>query len=287
MLNLYYIIPSSLVLGATYLFVNKKNKNPEEKPIDKKKLDLLKKKFNIKSTEKTTNKPNITSSIDSETKQFLEENKNINTKNNKIIHPKIDIIPLPNNCLSSNIQIENVPAKLIKKLQNNSNINDFNIYNIVCAFLNSKIIFNKLFTNNSGENIINSIDSFISNYKNIINNDHNGYNIFLKLSDDFGAEKYICMKKNTLIKINKPDDYKLLNEIIQKEKIFLLSDKKKYYVSIGDYLISNINKNQIKNIFFNKLDISDPKIASNYELFCKYNKITIIYWISTKIVNDS
>ena len=291
MLNLYYIIPSSLVLGATYLFVNNKNKKPEEKPIDKKKLDLLKKKFNIKSTEKTTNKPNITSSIDSETKQFLEENKNINininTKTNKIIPPKIDIIPLPNNCLSSNIQIENVPAKLIKKLQNNLNINDFNIYNIVCAFLNSKIIFNKLFTNNSGKNIINSIDSFISNYKNIIYNDHNGYNIFLKLSDDFGAEKYICMKKNTLIKINKPDDYKLLNEIIQKEKIFLLSDKKKYYVAKGDYLISNINKNQIKNIFFNKLDISDPKISSNYELFCKYNKITIIYWISTKIVNDN
>ena len=94
-------------------------------------------------------------------------------------------------------------------------------------------------------------------------------------------------EKNTLIKINKPDDYKLLNEIIQKEKIFLLCDKKKYYVANGDYLISSINKNQIKNIFFNKLDISDPKIASNYELFCKYNKITIIYWICTKIVNDS
>ncbi len=284
MLNLYYIIPSSLVLGATYLFVNKKNKKPEEKTIDKKKFDSIKKKFNIKSTEKTTHKPNITSSMDSETKQFLEENKNINTKTNKIIPPKIDIIPIPNNCLSSNIQIENIPAKLIKKLQNNIDIDNFNIYNIVCAFLNSKIIFNKLFTNNSGENIINSIDSFISNYKNIINNDFNGYNIFLKLSDDFGSEKFICMKKNTLIKINKSNDYKLLNEIIQKEKIFLLCDKKKYYVSMGDYLISNINKNQIKNIFFNKLDISDPKIASNYELFCKYNKITIIYWICTKII---
>ncbi len=288
MFNPYYIIPSSLVLGVTYLFMNKKNKKPDEKSksIDKKKIDLIKKKFNIKSTEKTTHKPNITSSIDSDTKNFLEENKNINpnTKTNKIIPPKIDIIPIPNNCLSSNIQIENVPAKLIKKLQNNLDIDNFNIYNIVCAFLNSKIIFNKLFTNNSGENIINSIDSFISNYKNIINNDFNGYNIFLKLSDDFGNEKFICMKKNTLIKINKPDDYKLLNEIIQKEKIFLLCDKKKYYVAYGDYLISSINKNQIKNIFFNKLDITDTKISANYELFCKYNKITIIYWICTKII---
>ena len=75
-------------------------------------------------------------------------------------------------------------------------------------------------------------------------------NIFLKLSDDFGSEKFICMKKNTLIKINKSNDYKLLNEIIQKEKIFLLCDKKKYYIAYGDYLISSINKNQIKNILF-------------------------------------
>lgn len=288
MLNLYYIIPSSIVLGATYLFVNKKNKklaNENEKEVDPKKINLLKKKFNIKSTEKTTAKPHILSSADSETKQIVEIDK-MKTKV-KIIPPKIDVIPIPNNCLSSNIQIENVPAKLIKKLQSNLEIENFNIYNITSAFLNSILIFNKLFVNSSGDKIINSIDSFISNYKNIINNDHNGYNIFLKLSDDFGSEKYICMKKNTLIKISKPDDYKLLNEIIQKEKIFLLCDKKKYYVSTGDYLTSNINKNQIKNIFFNKLDISDPKIANNYELFCKFNKITIIYWISTKIVNDN
>ena len=38
-------------------------------------------------------------------------------------------------------------------------------------------------------------------------------NILLKLSDDFGSEKYIYMKRNTLIKITKPDDYKLLNNI--------------------------------------------------------------------------
>ncbi len=289
MLNLYYLVPSSLILGATYLLVNKKNKKTEL-PIDNKKLESIKKKFNIKSTEKTTFKPNITESSDnSESKNnntTINKNNDKSNKTKKVIPPKVDIIPIPNNCLSSNNQIENVPAKLIKKLQNDLNLKNFNIYNIVCAFLNTKLIFNKLFTESNGDNIINSIDSFISNYKNIANNDHFGYNILLKLSDDFNSEKYIYMKKNTLIKINKSDDYKLLNEIIQKEKIFLFGDKKKYHICMGDCLISNINKNQIKNIFFNKLDISDPKIASNYELFCKYNKISIIYWVSTKISNE-
>jgi len=95
------------------------------------------------------------------------------------------------------------------------------------------------------------------------------------------------MKKNTLIKINQTEDYNLLSKIINKDKIFLFYEKNKFYICIGDTFSSNINKNQIKNIFFNKLDLSDPKILSNYELFCKFNKLTIIYWISTKIINDN
>jgi hypothetical protein len=292
-----YIIPSSIVIGATYLFYNSKNKN-DDKPVDKKKVELLKKKFNIKSTEitqKNKSTYNSNTKLNNENNDSItiynnnennENNKN-NKTNKKIIPPSIDIIPMPNNCLSSNIQIESVPAKLIKKLQSNIDIKDFNIYNIVSAFLNSKIIFDKLFVDNSGDKIISSIDTFISNYKNIVTNDFNGYNILLKLSDDFSSEKYIYMKKNTLIKITKQDDYKLLNNIMLKEKIFLLCEKNKFFVCMGDIFTSNINKNQIKNIFFNKLDITDPKIASNYELFCKYNKISIIYWISTKISNEN
>ena len=287
MFNLYYIIPSSIIIGVTYLFVNTKNikDNNGDKVVDKKKVDLLKKKFNIKSTETSQkfNKNNTEIDINDSITVY----KNIQTNKKKIIPPSIDIIPMPSNCLSSNIQIESVPAKLIKKLQSNTNINDFNIYNIVSAFLNSKLIFDKLFVNKSGDKVISSIDTFISNYKNIITMDNNGYNILLKLSDDFGSEKYIYMKRNTLIKITKPDDYKLLNNIILKEKIFLICEKNKFFVSVGDIISSSINKNQIKNIFFNKLDINDPKIASNYELFCKYNKISIIYWISTKISNEN
>ena len=296
-----YIIPSSIVIGATYLLYNSKNKKDDIKPVDKKKVDLLKKKFNIKSTEitqknKSTYNSNTKVNIDNndsiiENNDYNESKQNIksNIKSNikKLIPPSIDIIPMPNNCLSSNIQIESVPAKLIKKLQSNIDIKDFNIYNIISSFLNSKIIFDKLFIDKSGDKIISSIDTFISNYKNIVTNDFNGYNILLKLSDDFSSEKYIYMKKNTLIKITKQDDYKLLNNIMLKEKIFLLCEKNKFFVCIGDMFSSNINKNQIKNIFFNKLDINDPKIASNYELFCKYNKISIIYWISTKISNEN
>jgi hypothetical protein len=287
MFNLYYIIPSSIIIGATYLFVNTKKikDNTGDKVIDKKKVDVLKKKFNIKSTETSQKFNKINTDID--INDSITIYKNIQTNKKKITHPSIDIIPMPSNCLSSNIQIESVPAKLIKKLQTNTDINDFNIYNIVSAFLNSKLIFNKLFVNKSGDKIISSIDTFISNYKNIITLDNNGYNILLKLSDDFGSEKYIYMKRNTLIKITKPDDYKLLNNIMLKEKIFLLCEKNKFFICVGDIISSSINKNQIKNIFFNKLDINDPKIASNYELFCKYNKISIIYWISTKISNEN
>lgn len=287
MFNLYYIIPSSIIIGATYLFVNTKKikDNTGDKVIDKKKVDVLKKKFNIKSTETSQKFNKINTDID--INDSITIYKNIQTNKKKITHPSIDIIPMPSNCLSSNIQIESVPAKLIKKLQTNTDINDFNIYNIVSSFLNSKLIFNKLFVNKSGDKIISSIDTFISNYKNIITLDNNGYNILLKLSDDFGSEKYIYMKRNTLIKITKPDDYKLLNNIMLKEKIFLLCEKNKFFICVGDIISSSINKNQIKNIFFNKLDINDPKIASNYELFCKYNKISIIYWISTKISNEN
>jgi len=277
MFNLFYTIFSIIIIGISYYLFFYKKKNKYNIPINAKKVNSLKKKFNIKSTE---------TSYKLHTK--IVNNSEIPTKiiNKKII-PKIDVIPIPNNCLSSNIQLETVPVKLIQKLQKNINIGDFDIYNIVCSFLNSKIIFTKLFINSQGELIINSIDNFISNYKNIISNDFNGYNIVLKLNDDFSNEKYIYMKKNTLIKINKTEDYNLLSKIINKDKIFLFYEKNKFYICIGDTFSSNINKNQIKNIFFNKLDLSDPKILSNYELFCKFNKLTIIYWISTKIINDN
>lgn len=281
MFNFFYIILSLIIIGGTYYFYLNKNKK-NTIPVNAKKVDILKKKFNIKSTETSFKYgTKISESLKS------SDSVSLPIKSVRKIPPKIDIIPIPNNCLSSNIQIESVPIKLIEKLQKNIDIQDFDIYNIVCSFLNSKLIFTKLFTNQRGEKIITSIDSFITNYKNIITNDFNGHNILLKLSDDFANEKYIYMKKNTLIKITKSDDYQLLYDIISKEKVFLLCDKSKFYVCIGDIFTSDINKNQIKNIFFNKLDINDPKIASNYELFCKYNKLTIIYWISTKIVNDN
>ena len=44
MLNLYYIIPSSLVLGATYLFVNKKNNQIS--------ITLPRRKLNVSSKDK-------------------------------------------------------------------------------------------------------------------------------------------------------------------------------------------------------------------------------------------
>jgi hypothetical protein len=84
-------------------------------------------------------------------------------------------------------------------------------------------------------------------------------------------EKYIIMKKNTLIKINNTHAYKNIFSILEKDKIFILNNSDDYYVGYGNIFNSNINPEQIKDIFFNKVNLSDEKIKNNYEMFCKFN----------------
>ncbi len=291
MINLFYIVICIGIIGIAFCLVKMKYiKNIAKHNI--KQIEYLKKKFNIKSTEKTNllNKKinNDLKSKSSKSSVDISEllkgtsSYKIALDKKKINIPNIDVIPLPNYTEINDQQLDIVPRRIIKKIQNIVENSDLNIYNIVQSFINSKILFEKIFLNEDGNKKINSINSFLDSYKKINMND-NQVNIVLKLYDNKDNEKFIIMKDNKLIKINKLDDYKILDSLILKEKIFMMVDKNNYFICYGDSYTSEINSNQIKNIFFNKLDINDQKNKSNFDLFNKFNHLSIFYWISTKV----
>jgi len=294
MYNIYYIILSFITVILTYVIQNKMKKNNDEiiiTPNLKTKVTTLKKKFNIKSSETTF-----------KNKKSIQKNriKTINKINN------IDIVPLPLNSSSTNLTITKLPEIFINSIKNKFNKSkidtitnfDFIFKNVLKSFINSKIIYQKIFEHN-GNSLIDKIDNFISIYKKIVStkDKYKGYNIVIKLYNDNHSnnnhsnnnhsndpdEKYIIMKKNTLIKINNTHAYKNIFSILEKDKIFILNNSDDYYVGYGNIFNSNINPEQIKDIFFNKVNLSDEKIKNNYEMFCKFKKITLIYWINTPI----
>ncbi len=296
MFNIYYILISILTIIATYMLQNQiKNKDKDIviAPNLKSKVSSLKKKFNIKSSE---------TSIKNLNKKKIEEIKKVREK---IINKKnIDIISLPTNSstslhvcksISENF-INNTKSKFNPKKINNIDNFDKIFYPVIKSFINCKLIYNKIFESNN-QPIINSVDNFVHVYKNIVSNSkkYNGYNILIKLSNNtdisdssssinnIDKENYIIMKKNTLIKIKNNITHKNIDNILSKDKIFLIKENNNYYVAFGNKLESDINNNQIKNIFFNKTNMNDQKIIKNYEFFCKFKKISFIYWIAIPI----
>lgn len=286
MYNIFYIILSFITIILTYYIQNRSKPNNEilVNPNLKSKIGVLKKKFNIKSSETS----------------FKKQNESINRIRKNIIKKSnvIDILPIPLNSTTSEQFLKKLPSQLINEIKNKFNkkkvesIENFdNLFNpILTSFINSKIIYNKIFES-SGKPIINDINNFISIYKNIVTtkDKYLGFNIIIKLYNDENNtkeydEKYISMKKNTLVKINNTSSYKDIDNILAKNKIFLIVNKDQYYISYGNTYNSEINSEQIKEIFFNKVNLSDEKIYKNYEMFCKFKKITFIYWVCTPIL---
>jgi hypothetical protein len=297
MFNIYYILISILTIIATYMLQNQiKNKDKDIviAPNLKSKVSSLKKKFNIKSSE---------TSIKNLNKKKIEEIKKVREK--FIYKKNIDIISLPTNSSTSLPICKSIPEKFIngtkskfnsKKINNIDNFNKI-FYPVIKSFINCKLIYNKIFESNN-QPIINSVDNFVHVYKNIVSNSkkYNGYNILIKLSNNtdisddssssinnINKDNYIIMKKNTLIKIKNNITHKNIDNILSKDKIFLIKENNNYYVTFGNKLESDINNNQIKNIFFNKTNMNDQKIIKNYEFFCKFKKISFIYWIAIPI----
>ncbi len=286
MYNIFYIILSFITIILTYYIQNRTKQNNDilVNPNLKSKIKVLKKKFNIKSSETSFKKQNDS---------INKIRKNILLKTNTI-----DVLSLPLNSSTSEPLFKIIPIHLINKIKNNFNKKkvestenfDLVFKPILTSFINSKITYYKIFEPN-GKPIINDINNFISIYKNIVTtkDKYIGYNIVIKLYNEQNNineydEKYVSMKKNTLIKINNTSSYKDIDNILSKNKIFLITNKNQYYISYGNSFNSDINSEQIKDIFFNKVNLSNEKIYKNYQMFCKFKKITFIYWVATPIL---
>lgn len=287
MYNVYYIILSFITIILTYYMKNLIKSKDDEIVINpnlKSKISVLKKKFNIKSSETSFKKNNP---VNKEIRKKIISNTNV-----------IDIVPLPINASNVNSILKDVSKKLVLNIRDKFNKKKVDLtknfdsifYPVFKSFLNSKVIYEKIFEFEA-KTIISDINNFISNYKRIVSSKDKycGYNIVVRLynqskTENEFDEKYILMKKNTLIKINSTSSYKNIQEILIKNKIFLIKNGLDYYIGYGNTFNSEINSEQIKDIFFNKVDISNEKIKKNYEMFCKYKKITIFYWVSSPLV---
>jgi len=277
MLNYYYILFSFIVISiiygiylcykylAFYFFKVKKTKTVKKDKTNSK-INKIKNKFNIKSTEE------IKKYINSSDENI--DNKLIDNNFNKIIEKIIDL-PKYTNIIIFNET--NIPQNILKNFDTNKKF----VNPIINSFIICKKVFNTLFMNED-KKIINNIDNFNKIYKNLIVNEEN-YNIILKLYND-DDYKYIIMKNNILLKIiNNSELEKILYEI-KNNKIFLLKKDKKIFLALGDYYDSEISSSQIKNIFFNSLDLNIEKNNNNYLLMKNFKKIIIIYLVCNEII---
>ena len=246
-------ITVGILINKIQNFINFKNMKISDININHK-VEILKNKYNIKSTEKTNNYLNYIVNCPSHL--------NINNPNNF----KIDY--LKNNDL--------------KKLSNN-----IISKNIISTYIFTKKIFLELFYDNNNKYLINSLKDFYEFQKqNILKNNLIKYNIILKF---YSGNKYlyIYVNKSNLIKINKFDEYDKICSLIEKSNnVFLIKDNKneleKYYLSLGGYISKNINKNELEETFFNNKN----KNNKNYKILSNFSNIKIYFFVSNYITVD-
>lgn len=286
MSNFLYLIICLLTICFIYFIIKVyklfafqiyKNKKQSKKKIIKSeintvktKVNKLKKKFNIGSSEPT----------------FINNNE-YNSINN------FNIINSPTNLAIIDHVIQEIPLEVINKFKLKC-INENIIKTVLISFFNAKFYYNKLFLHNE-KLIINNNNDFIKLYKNFTNKKISGYNICLKLfkenvnsqreSDDCLNEQFIYMKEYSLIKIKNNTNLKLIYNSIRKNNFFILKKESKFYVSIGNSITTKVNKNEISNLFFNK-NLVENINKINYEFLSQYNNLTVFYWISSPIIFD-
>lgn len=229
------------------------------------KIRNLKKKFNIKSTEKTfedikfiTRKPNY-----------------INIKNSN--NSEIILNLIFNNRLVNNF----------KKIKNYTN--DNKIQEITKIFLGTKQEFYNTFVNSdTNEFFIKNINDFCAFHKTIINNNKNisNNNILLKFYNDHSNEYiYVFVSGNKMTKIIYNDDYDNICNMIEKNNgIFILQKDNltEYYVGYGNYTQSEIDNNDITSVFFSTTE--NYELDKNYKLFSEFKFIKIYFFVCNKII---
>jgi hypothetical protein len=183
--------------------------------------------------------------------------------------------------ISINIyKLNETPENIINYFtKNNYKINE-NKINGLNAYLISKGLYIKIFRDEDNtKNLINDIETFkaiykkcikIENYKNI------GSNFCFILYNKYDKNNFeiLFLKNNKLIKTTNNIFYNYIYKKIKKHNMFILTHNNKLTFSYGNYCSCFIDNKIIDNLFVDN---------SSIKKFYKYNKIKIIYWITTYI----
>lgn len=236
----------------SFFNINKtKNEINSNNSMERKKINSLKNKFNIKSTE-ITNKLN----------KFI-----INKPT--YINLNIDDLNYDTTILNSNLindKINLVPNNLSK--------------NIIKTYIYNKQNFYKLFYDNDICKISN-IKTFFKLYKNTNKKIKNKYNFLLKFYSNNYNYQYIYIKDNNLIKIINNNEYDDICDLLNKNNVFIIKDNKNnnHYLCYGESINCDLYIEELNTLFTKNNDIDKNLILLN-----KFDKVNIIFWISTIIM---
>jgi hypothetical protein len=264
----YYILYSFFIVSFLYIII--KVYENFIKDIYIKKIIKTPKKISTKSSIKDNDMKTILKKKNT-ISNILKKKYNINSSED--LQKDINFILKPSILTIYETQNFNIANSIIK----NFDILNNNTVPIVKSFVLCKYTFNNLFSN------VSCINSFYDFYKNIIKVESKNYNIIIKFYNNDDDYLFIYLDKNTLIKIKNPKGYDEIKNSLSKNNSFIIKDNDNYYMSFGKQINSFINKDIIKKIFFNKIDLDNDNNRKNFNLITKFNKLTIIFWISTKI----
>jgi hypothetical protein len=231
-------------------------------------------------------------------KNFNKRNINLIKKNvisKKIVQKNNDALELlknaPNNISIIDYKLTELPPNVIEFIsQNNYKLNN-NKIDALSAFLISKGLYIKFFRNDT--NTLDLIKNFVDfkkiykKYTDLEKENSIGYNFCLKFFNIYDSSyseqifdseidhDYFFLTHDTIIKINKKDSFGYIEKRLEKNNIFLIQQNDKIIISYGSYVIVDISPELI-DYFFSK-SIEESKIKKYY----KYNKVKILYWVST------
>jgi len=234
-----------------FCLTDKKNKSSEINTNDR--VEILKDRYSIKSTEKTN--VNLKYLIDSP--QQLNFNQSDGIKINYFNNNKL-----------KKLSIDTLSDKIIQN------------------FIYNKKLFMKLFVGEDERYIISNLENFYEfQKKNIITKNPKKYNILLKF---FSKNKYLYIFVNNteLIKITNFEQYDKISQLLENNNnIFLIrnkiENKEKYFITYGGYSSCNINSNLLKKTFF----INKNTDNKNYKLLSGFDTINIYFFVCTEMSN--
>jgi hypothetical protein len=229
-----------------------------------KRVEIIKDKYNIKSTEKTKTKTKTNTNTNTNIDLKFIVNKPTHLKTNKInnIDKKITI------------QINGELKNLLNSKYNK---------NIIYSYIYNKKIFTNLFLNQDNTYKINNLESFNIYHNKNLNNEINS-NILLKFYNT-NEYLYIFVNNDNLIKIINNDEYDYMTNLIEnKNNIFLIEENKDNenkinYITHSGYIECDIDKEKITKIFFN----NSKKLNKNFNLLAKFTYLKIFFYVSTQI----